>query len=489
MQQGAGSSNKTHIYTATGFRILPRIISNNPSSGIAGDTIQINGNHLCQTGTCPTSPNRSTATDNVKFGSTQAADGDFTSGAPCSGSGWGHAEICVKIPAATPSGSQPTIAKSNNYDSNTQAFNVNSPTPSDPTSLNQFKNSGLTQSIAVGDTASATPIYLTMIMEVPGISGGTLYPQIEYKPIGTSFACSGGGACGSAVEGTGVAGPGPIDCSQTGNNCAISISPSDDVYHWQARVRHNKTGNDYYSNWVSFGANAESATDFKIDATAPSITSGPTATPGSNSAAIDWSTSGEQSTSQVQYNKTGTFVSNCATNNDCTAFDANLVYNHSVTLSNLDSGTLYYYRVRSKDAAGNETIGSTNSFTTSSVTQPAKTTQFHIWGKTGIITGTNQASTTFSVFMPENATSTKSAFVEINGVSVSNGTNNVQIQVNSQPAKTYVINSNETQFKILYKVDAANVNVDPAGNIFYITPSLDTYIVSAKIYVTYAYTP
>lgn len=489
MQQGTGSGNKTHTYTATGFRVLPRITSNNPVNGSAGDTVQINGDHLCQTGTCPTSPNRSTATDNVKFGSTQALDGDFTSGGPCAGSGWGHTEICVKVPAATPSGSQPTIARSNNYDSDDQAFNVNSPTPSDPTSLNQFKNSGLTQSIAVGDTASATPIYLAMIMEVPGISGGTLYPQIEYKPVGTSFSCSGGGACGSAAEGTGVAGPGPIDCSQTGNNCAISISPTDNVYHWQARVRHNKSGSDYYSNWVSFGGNAESATDFKIDTTAPAISSGPTASQQTNSVTIDWGTSGEQSTSQVQYNKTGTFVNNCATNNDCTALDVNLSYTHSVSLSNLDSGTLYYYRVRSKDAAGNEVISSVNSFTTSSVSQPAKTTQFHIWGKTGSVIGGNQASTTFSVFMPENATSTKSAFVEINGVSLSNGTNNVQIQVNSQAVKTYVINSNETQFKILYKVDPGNINIDPTANIFYITPSLDTYIVSSKIYITYSYTP
>lgn len=489
MQQGSGSSNKTHTYTTTGFRVLPRIALNNPDNGITGDTVQITGNHLCQTGTCPTTPNRSTASDNVKFGSTQAVDGDFTSGGPCTGSGWGHAEICVKVPTATPSGSQPTIVKSNNYDSDDQAFNVNSPTPLDPTSLNQFKNSGLTQQIATGDTASSTPIYLTMIMEVTGISGGTLYPQIEYKPVGTSFSCSGGGACGSAVEGNGVAGPGPIDCSQTANNCAISISPADNVYHWQARVRHNKAGSDYYSNWVSYGGNPESATDVKIDVTAPIITSGPTANPGSNAATIDWNTSGEQSTTQVQYNKTGTFVNNCATNNDCSALDANFSYAHSVTLNNLDSGTLYYYRVRSKDAAGNEVISSVNSFTTSSVSQPAKTTQFHIWGKTGSVTGSSQASTTFSVFMPENATSTKSAFVEINGISLNNGTNNIQLQVNSQAAKTYVINSNETQFKILYKIDPANVNIDPTNNVFYITPSLDTYIVSAKIYVTYSYTP
>ena len=47
--------------------------------------------------------------------------------------------------------------------------------------------------------------------------------------------------------------------------------------------------------------------------------------------------------------------------------------------------------------------------------------------------------------MPENATSTKSAFVELFGLSLTSGTNNVQVYVNSQPAKTYIINSNKSE--------------------------------------------
>ena len=141
MTQGTGSNNKTHTYTTTGFRVLPRITGNSPTSGLVGDTIQLLGDHFCQTGTCPVSPNRSSATDNAKFGSTQAADGDFqnlTGGAGvCNGTGaaWNHSEICVKVPTGAPTGSQPTIVKSNSSDSNTQAFTVISATPSDPTSL------------------------------------------------------------------------------------------------------------------------------------------------------------------------------------------------------------------------------------------------------------------------------------------------------------------------------------------------------------------
>ena len=136
---------------------MPRIISNTPTNGIVADVIQVLGNHFCQSGTCPVSPNRSDTSNNVKFGSTQALDGDFvnqTGGAgACNGAGaaWTHTEICVKVPAGITAGSQPTKARTNaTYDSNTKAFTVNSVVPNDPTNLNQYKDAGLTQTIAVG---------------------------------------------------------------------------------------------------------------------------------------------------------------------------------------------------------------------------------------------------------------------------------------------------------------------------------------------------
>lgn len=78
-----GTDSKT-ASSWTNFRILPRIAANNPATGVIGDTIQITGDHFCETGTCPSSGSRSTAADNVKFGSTQAADSDFV--APTNGS-------------------------------------------------------------------------------------------------------------------------------------------------------------------------------------------------------------------------------------------------------------------------------------------------------------------------------------------------------------------------------------------------------------------
>src|SRR4030095_2988445 len=47
-----------------------------------------------------------------------------------------------------------------------------------------------------------------------------------------------------------------------------------------------------------------------------------------------------------------------------------LVTSHSVTLSGLTSNTLYHYRVRSRDASGNERISSDGTFTTTADTVP-----------------------------------------------------------------------------------------------------------------------
>ncbi len=354
MQQGEGGVGLQHIYTASGFRILPRVSGFNPSSGAVGDAVTANGNHLCQNGgSCPAAFG---ASDKIVF--TSGVDATvFTS--------WSDTAIQTAVPAGAATGMATTT--SNGYASNAMSFTVVTSTPSDPSGLGQFKDSGLTENIGVGGIASATPVYLVMSMQA-AVSGGTLYPQIEYKAVGSAFVC-GAGACGSATEGTGVAGPGPVDCGQTGNNCAIALSLADNNYHWQARVRHRKNGVDYYSAWVSFGGNAESANDFVIHVTAPVISAVASSTT-ANSATVTWTTD-ELATSRVQYNLTGSFVSDCATNNDCTALDASLVTNHSVDVSGLASTTPYYFRVRSIDSAGNESISSNYILTTGGAAQVA----------------------------------------------------------------------------------------------------------------------
>jgi hypothetical protein len=485
--QGTGSNGKTNTYNT--LRILPRITSLDPSSEVIGEPIIVNGNHFCQAGSsnCPTVFSSS---NKVTF--TTAIDATvFTS--------WSNTAIGTKIPIGAVVG--PVIVTSNSYTSNGSNFTPTSPMPGDPTGLGQFKDSGFTQSISVGDTTTLKPIYLKMTMQAD-ISGGTLYPQVEYKPIGTSFVCTGTAVCASdALEGTGVAGPGPA----TGFK---SISPTvDNVYHWQARIKHTRNGTDYYSAWVSFGGNAENATDFNLDTTPPVVTNVSSGTPGTNSVTITWMTSSEISTSQVQWNKTGTFVNDCVTNNDCTSITdtSPMVNSHSVTLSNLDSGTTYSYRVRSKDVAGNETIDVNNSFITQTIASPAKTLTSYIDGATGTISGATTYY--FTVTVPETTPVIKNAYVEVLG-EASGGTGTIAIKTNNVATRTYDVSaSSPTMYRFLYPISSpdteTNLNLNdnspctngnPSGtppcNKVIITPAtVNINILSAKIITTYSYAP
>jgi hypothetical protein len=67
-------------------------------------------------------------------------------------------------------------------------------------------------------------------------------------------------------------------------------------------------------------------------------------------ATITWTTN-ELVTSQVEYGLTAAYGSS-------TILDHNLVINHSVTITGLSPNTTYHYRVKSKDASGNEAASS-----------------------------------------------------------------------------------------------------------------------------------
>ena len=82
------------------------------------------------------------------------------------------------------------------------------------------------------------------------------------------------------------------------------------------------------------------------DTTLPSFQSVSTSATTETGATINWGTD-EPTTGQVDYWKTETDVLT-------TAEDTNLSTSHSVTLTGLDPGTTYYFKVISEDASGNE---------------------------------------------------------------------------------------------------------------------------------------
>ena len=401
------------------------------------------------------------------------------------------ATVNTQVPAGAVTGN--VTLKSNGYDSNSSNFNVDIPTPTTPTTLKQSRNVGFTNLIATGGIASSTPIYFSGNASST-VSGGTMYLQAEMRPTtGGSSTFSSPSACSTAAcAGLGYCFEGPGFAYSGGTITATSsTSTADELWHWQTRARYNKSGTDYCSAWQCYpdsGCNSENATDLKVDTTAPVI-SNTNATPSMNGATITWDTN-ELTTTQLEYGTdSGLAGSTLTAITDTPADTSGKTAGHSVSLSNLSCNTLYYYRDRSRDAGNIEgTTGILNFTTSACPSQPAKTAVFHIAGATGTVTNGSPLSQVFSVSIPENATTTKSAFVEITGVYASGASSkDIAVQVNGQTSRVYVVPASTVSFfKFIHPINPVN-----SSHTLYVTPQTNTtvYITSAKLIVNYAYTP
>jgi len=131
--------------------------------------------------------------------------------------------------------------------------------PVDPSSLTQYQSDGSTE-ISVGEDLNSTSGVVKMSMS-DADSSDTLTPEVEIREVGTSFTDS------ATHTGSGVSYSGSV---VTGS---VTIDGLSDLtnYHWQARVCD---ADSICSSWVSYGGNAESATDLTIVLnTAPSTPS------------------------------------------------------------------------------------------------------------------------------------------------------------------------------------------------------------------------
>ncbi len=99
-----------------------------------------------------------------------------------------------------------------------------------------------------------------------------------------------------------------------------------------------------------------SAVAIPADTTAPLITGTASTAVGMNGATIGWTTN-ENADGVVEYGPTSAYGAS-------TALNAALVTSHSAVLSGLSAGSLYHYRVKSKDAAGNLATSADATFTT-----------------------------------------------------------------------------------------------------------------------------
>ncbi len=119
-----------------------------------------------------------------------------------------------------------------------------------------------------------------------------------------------------------------------------------------------------YAQFMDAAGNWSAAASDTIvhDTTTPTISSQGAFGISDSSAVITWATS-EPATTQVNYGLTTTY-------GVTTTLDSALVTAHSVQLAGLSPQTTYNYRVRSKDAAGNERVSANGTFVTAAGPDP-----------------------------------------------------------------------------------------------------------------------
>ncbi|RPJ27526.1 MAG: hypothetical protein EHM35_14175, partial [Planctomycetaceae bacterium] len=135
----------------------------------------------------------------------------------------------------------------------------------------------------------------------------------------------------------------------TSHSVDLTSLSSNTTYYYRVRSA-DAAGN--VSDWTT----SSFLTAVIVDVTAPVISAVSSGTPGVSSVTITWSTD-ELSDSQVEYGSTASY-------GNSTTLDATRVTSHSVGISSLVSGSLYHYRVKSRDAAGNLATGTDNTFNT-----------------------------------------------------------------------------------------------------------------------------
>ncbi|MBI2208021.1 fibronectin type III domain-containing protein [Candidatus Woesearchaeota archaeon] len=218
-----------------------------------------------------------------------------------------------------------------------------SPTPTTPPTLSNGQPTGISP-------AGTTSTTLRVTTDENANCKYSTTPNVAYASMPNTFSTTGGAAHSTVISGL----------------------VNGRTYSYYARCQ-DATGNANSNDYVITFSVAST-----IDATPPVISSVTATGITSSSATIPWNT-GEPATSQIEYGLTisyGTLTSEVMT----------LVTSHSVTLTGLTAGTLYHYRVKSKDASGNLATSDDFTFTT-----PPPTSQ--IIKPTGIFSSSGAGST------------------------------------------------------------------------------------------------
>ena len=165
----------------------------------------------------------------------------------------------------------------------------------------------------------------------------------------------------------------------------MGLTPST-TYYYKVRSKDAAGNVGYSSTDPSVPSFATLAEQNPTDTTAPSITSpNPEVNADHDSVTISWDTD-EDSDSYVEFGISAGYGT--------TQGSDDLTGNHSVTIENLNPVTTYHFRVKSKDAQGNQAVSDDNTFATLADTDPDTGGNINITGATAQKPGANPEEVT-----------------------------------------------------------------------------------------------
>ena len=257
---------------------------------------------------------------------------------------------------------------------------------------------------------------------------------------------------------TGTYSGGELSIPMTGRTMAKPIG-YDEVATWY----HDPLDAATFPTFGSFILKKTSS----ADVTAPVISAVNSSGIGANTATVTWTTD-ELSDSQVEYGVTTSYGSSTAIE------DANpRATAHSVNISSLTPSTVYHYRVKSRDAAGNLVTSGDNTFTTtaqSDVTEPVRSAGSPAGTLASTTTATTISLTTNEAATCKYSTSASVAYGSMSSFSTTGGTSHstpVSGLTSSQSYSYYVkcmdlaSNVNATDYTISFAVAAPSDTTPP----------------------------
>jgi hypothetical protein len=180
---------------------------------------------------------------------------------------------------------------------------------------------------------------------------------------------------------------------------------------------------------------ARAQTNTATDVTKPTISGVTVGSVKATTAVVSWTTN-EAATSYVDFGLTDVY--------DKTLGEGSYLTAHSVTLLGMTTNTLYHFRIRSKDAAGNEAVSTDTTLTTTSATV-----------NTNTVSNANTAANTNTV-LNTNSTTNKNT----------NTAKNTNVAVNSNTNKNTNINRNLNANRNTNSNANASANVNSGTDIF-----------------------